>query len=186
MNRHEKRMEQKRTVTTIVIIALEAVVLIGVLCIFFHYFMLLQNKDFSEKKSVLATETMEGTSPDSVNVRNDMFELTCTKVKIVRDVDSQPACLIYFTYKNYLSEPLSMSDIFPPSVQQGGQDCETFAVLEDAPDELDNRELKISDGQEIECCYAVKLHDTMDSLTLTIHDNYQTFRDIGSVEIPLH
>ena len=186
LSRHEKRVEQKKRVTSIAIIALEIVVLISIGCIFFHYFLLLQNKDFSEKKSKSERSAMEGTTPGSVNVKNDEFELTCNKVQIVRDVDGQPVGLIFFTFTNHLSEPFSMSDVFPPSVKQGGADLETFAVLEDAPDELYRRDLKISDGQSVECCYAVKLHDTMDTIQLTIHDNYRSFQDIGTVEIPLH
>ena len=185
-NRHEKRVEQRRRVTSIVLITLEVFVLIGVIAVFFHFFQKLRNRDFDTAKPVAGAEQgSEGSQSGSVNVDNEKFALTCYKVQIVRDVDGKPAALIYFTFTNKTSEPLSMSDVFPPSVTQGGENCETFATLEDAPDELNNRELQISDGQSVECCYAVKLHDTMDTITLTIHDNHDTFTDIGSVDIPL-
>lgn len=184
-SRHEKRMAQKKQVTFGIIVFFEAVILIGLICLFFNFFLKIKNGDFIEDKSVAKTETQSGTTPGSVNVDNDKFTLTCYKVQLVRDIDGNPAALIYFTFANKTAEPLSMSDVFPPTVKQGDFDCETFAVLEDAPDELYNRDLQISDGQSVECCYAVKLHDTMDSLILTIHDNYETFTDIGSVEIPL-
>ncbi len=167
-------------------ITLEVIVLIGVIAVFFHFFFLLQNKDFgTEQTAKQQQESTEESKSGSVNVNNDKFTLTCTKVQIVRDVDGKPAALIYFSFTNKTNIPLSMSDVFPPFVTQGGVDCETFATLEDAPDELYNRDLQIADGQSVECCYAVKLHDTMDTITLTIHDNYETFTDIGSVDIPL-
>ena len=179
-------MEQRRRVTSIVVITLEVLVLIGVIAVFFHFFNKLRTRDFDTSEAAPKTEqSAEGPKSGSVNVDNDKFALTCYKVQIVRDVDGKPAALIYFTFTNKTSEPLSMSDVFPPAVTQGGVDCETFATLEDAPDELNNRELQICDGQSVECCYAVKLHDTMDTITLTIHDNYETFTDIGSVDIPL-
>ena len=183
MNRHERRIAQKRQVTSIVLIVLETLILIGVLIVFFHFFTKLKDRDFATEKP--KSSQSEDQASGSVNVDNDNFALTCYKVQIVRDVDGNPAALIYFHFTNKTSEPLSMSDVFPPSVRQGDYDCETFATLEDAPEELYNRDLQISDGQSVECCYAVKLHDTMDTLTLTIHDNHDTFTDIGSVDIPL-
>lgn len=185
LNRHEKRIAQKKQMTFGIIVFFEVVILIGIIAIFFHYFIKLKKGDFTEDKKPTETQESTGTTQGSVNVDNDKFTLTCYKVQLVRDIDGNPAALIYFTFANKTATPLSMSDVFPPSVKQGDFDCETFAVLDDAPDELYNRDLQISDGQSVECCYAVKLHDTMDTLTLTIHDNYETFTDIGSVDIPL-
>ena len=185
--RHDKRAAQKKQVASIILITLEVVILIGVIFVFFHFFFKLKNRDFEDTKPVETAQENNGgeTASGSVNVDNDKFALTCYKLQIVRDVDGKPVALIYFTFTNKTSEPLSMSDVFPPKVRQGENDCETFATLEDAPDELYNRDTQISDGQTIECCYAVRLHDTMDTITLTIHDNYETFTDIGSVDIPL-
>lgn len=185
LSRHEKRQAQKKQMTFGIIVFFEVCILIGIIAVFFHFYLKLKNNDFLEEKKATTTESAEGATKGSVNVDNDKFSLTCYKVQLVRDIDGNPAALIYFTFTNKLSEPLSMSDVFPPSVKQGDYDCETFAVLDDAPDELYNRDLQISDGQNVECCYAVKLHDTMDTLTLTIHDNYETFTEIGSVDIPL-
>lgn len=185
LNRHEKRQAQKKQMVFGIIVFFEALILIGVISLFVHYYSRLRNRDFLDEDKTAKTENTQGTTEGSVNVNNDKFTLTCYKVQLVRDIDGNPAALIYFTFVNKTATPLSMSDVFPPSVKQGDYDCETFAVLEDAPDELYNRELQISDGQQIECCYAVKLHDTMDTLVLTIHDNFETFTDIGSVEIPL-
>lgn len=185
LNRHEKRKAQKTKVTFGIIVFFEAVILVGLICIFFHYYIRLRNGDFLDEEKATKTETTNQAAQGSVNVDNDRFSLTCYKVQLVRDIDGNPAALIYFTFVNKTKEPLSMSDVFPPSVKQGDYDCETFAVLDDAPDELYNRDLQISDGQSLECCYAVKLHDTMDTITLTIHDNYETYTDIGSVDIPL-
>ncbi|MCR5266918.1 MAG: DUF5067 domain-containing protein, partial [Lachnospiraceae bacterium] len=160
--------------------------LIGVIFIFLHFYNKLKNKDFDDTKpAAKSQESTQQTTSGSVNVNNDKFALTCNKVQIVRDVDGKPVALIYFTFTNKLAEPLSMSDVFPPAVRQDDTDCETFATLENAPDELYDRDLQISDGQSIECCYAVGLQNTTDTITLTIHDNYETFTDIGSVDIPL-
>ena len=185
LNRHEKRQAQKKQMIFGIIVFFEVCILIGVISLFFHYFIKLKKGDFLDDKKVAKTESTQGTTEGSVNVNNDNFTLTCYKVQLVRDIDGNPAALIYFTFINKTPTPLSMSDVFPPSVKQGDYDCETFAVLDDAPDELYNRDVQISDGQQLECCYAVKLHDTMDTLVLTIHDNFETFTDIGSVEIPL-
>jgi len=186
LNRHERREAQKRMVTSVVLIVLEVLILIGVIIVFFHFYFRLKDHNFDTASSAKEqTQESNAASGGSVNVDNDKFALTCYKVQIVRDVDGKPAALIYFSFQNKTAEPLSMSDVFPPSVKQGDYDCETFATLEDAPDELYNRDLQISDGQSVECCYAVKLHDTMDTITLTIHDNHDTFTDIGSVDIPI-
>ncbi|MBP5385330.1 MAG: DUF5067 domain-containing protein [Lachnospiraceae bacterium] len=186
LNRHEKRRAQKRRVTSIVLIVLEVIVLIGVIVVFFHFYTKLKKGDFATDEPSKKTEqAKDSPASGTVNVDNDKFALTCRKVQIVRDVDGKPAALIYFSFTNKTKEPLSMSDVFPPFVKQGDADCETFATLENAPDELYNRDLQISDGQTVECCYAVKLYDTVSTITLTIHDNYDTFTDIGSVDIPL-
>ena len=185
-SRHEKRKEQRRRAVSVLLIVFEVAILIAIIIVFFHFFFKLKNKDFDTAQKKPAKTQEQGAASGTVNVDNDNFALTCNKVQIVRDVDGQPVALIYFTFTNKTSEPLSMSDVFPPSVTQGGLDLETFATLEDAPDELYNRDLQISDGQIVECCYAVKLHDTMDTITLTIHDNHDTFTDIGSVDIPVH
>ena len=187
MERHEKRKAQKKQVASIILITLEVVILIGVIFIFLYFYNKLKNKDFDDNTKPVAKtqESSRQTAPGSVNVNNDRFALTCNKVQIVRDVDGKPVALIYFTFTNKLAEPLSMSDVFPPAVRQDDTDCETFATLENAPDELYDRDLQISDGQSIECCYAVGLQNTTDTITLTIHDNYETFTDIGSVDIPL-
>ena len=183
MNRHEKRMAQKRRVTSIILIVLETLVLIGVIIVFFHFFFKLRSGDFDTASKT--AKSANQAAPGTVNVDNDNFALTCYKVQIVRDTDNNPAALIFFHFTNKTSEPLSMSDVFPPSVKQGGNDCETFATLENPPEELYDRDLQICDGQSMECAYAVKLFNTEDTLTLTIHDNHDSFADIGSVEIPL-
>ena len=48
-----------------------------------------------------------------------------------------------------------------------------------------NKDMQVSGGQSVECAYAFKLSDQTSPLTLTVHDNYSTFQDIGSTEIPI-
>ena len=122
---------------------------------------------------------------DSVDVDNDNFALKCTNITVTLDTNGSPAALIYFTFTNKTGEQLSMSEVFPPSVMQNGEPCETFASLEEYPEEFYNKDMKISDGSTINCCYAVALKDAVSPLRLTIHDNYEAFADIGSTEIPI-
>ncbi|MBQ7588116.1 MAG: DUF5067 domain-containing protein [Lachnospiraceae bacterium] len=131
-------------------------------------------------------EDLTGTAAsDSVDVDNDSFTLRCTNVTVVLDSDNNPAALIYFTFVNKTSKLLSMSEVFPPSVTQNGEACETSASLNEYPEEFYNKDTQISDGTSIDCCYAVSLKDAISPLQLTIHDNYETFSDIGTTEIPL-
>lgn len=182
--RHDKRNSQKKQLTYIIILAVEALVLVAIIVIFAIFYKKLDNKDYNSA-SASSSEQQSGGNSGSVNVDNDKFALTCYQVQLVRDVDDSPVALIFFTFTNKTAEPLAMSEVFPPKVVQNGQECETFAVLENAPEELYNRDTQISDGASLECCYAVKIFDTASTLTLTIHDNYETFTDIGSVDIPL-
>ncbi len=124
-------------------------------------------------------------SSDSVDVDNDNFTLRCTNVTVVLDSNNNPAALIYFTFVNKTSKLLSMSEVFPPSVTQNGEPCETYASLSEYPEEFYNKDTQISDGASIDCCYSVSLKDAVSPLQLTIHDNYDTFQDVGTTEIPL-
>lgn len=122
---------------------------------------------------------------DSVDVDNDSFSLHCTNITVTLDTNGSPAALIYFTFVNKTSNQLSMSEVFPPSVEQNGSTCETFASLEEYPEEFYNKDMKISDGSTINCCYAVALQDAVSPIRLTIHDNYEKFADIGTTEIAI-
>ena len=123
---------------------------------------------------------------DSIDVENDNFTLYCTNVTVTLDTEGNPAALIYFTFVNKTKTPLSMSDVFPPSVSQAGEFCETFAALSEYPEEFYNKDTQISDGTSIQCCYAVSLKDAMSPISLTIHDNYETFQDVGTTEISIN
>ena len=135
------------------------------------------------------TDTAAGTEPaptsDSIDVENENFSLKCTNVTVVLDANNNPAALIYFTFVNKTSKLLSMSEVFPPSVTQNGEPCETFASLDEYPEEFYNKDTQISDGTSIDCCYSVSLKDAITPIRLTIHDNYETFSDVGTTEIPL-
>ena len=122
---------------------------------------------------------------DSVNVDNDNFSLTCSNVTVTLDDSGNPAALIYFSFMNKTDSPHAMSEIFPPSVTQGGEMCETFASMETYPDEFYNKDTEIQQGESINCCYAVSLKDAVTPIVLTIHDNYEKFVDIGREEIPI-
>ena len=142
------------------------------------------DSDSSSKSSSESTADA-GMSSNGVNVESDDFSLTCTKVQLVMDADNETAALVYFTFVNKTDTPLSMSAVFPASVKQNGADCPEDANLADTPAAVANKDMQVSGGQSVECCYAFKLTDQTSPLTLTIHDNYSTFQDIGSTEIPI-
>lgn len=132
------------------------------------------------------TESSEDSSSSgNINVDNESFALTCTKISITNDADGNPAALVYFTFVNKTDSPLSMSQVFAPSFKQNGTDLSTFAALAEEPQEIYNKDSQVSGGQSVECAYAVTLQDTTSEITITMHDNYETFSDIGSTVVPI-
>ena len=125
------------------------------------------------------------TPSGSVDVDNDNFNLKCTNVTVKLDTDGNPAALIYFSFTNKTSNQLALADVFPISVTQNGEPCDTSAALEEYPEEFYNKDMQISDGSELSCAYAVTLKDAVSPITLTVHDNYETFADVGSTEIAI-
>ena len=175
---------KKTDTTSIIILAVEIVVFIGLLVGFFF----LKNKiseGGSSSSEAVAESGQEGGASNGVNVESEDFSLTCTKVQLVMDADNETAALVYFTFVNKTDTPLSMSAVFPASVTQNGADCPEDENLADVPAEVANKDMQVSGGQSVECCYAFKLSDQTSPLTLTVHDNYLTFQDIGSTEIPI-
>lgn len=181
------RGHKKKTQTSsIIILIVEIVIFIALLVTFFVLKSKIADGD-TGKKGNSKTEASEesGESSGGVNVESDNFSLTCTKVQLANDANGNPAALIYFTFVNKTDTPMSMDEVFPPSVVQNGASCSMNAILSEEPTEVSNRNAQVSGGQAIECCYAVELQDFTSTLTLTIHDNYETFSDIGSTDIPL-
>jgi len=174
---------KKTDTTSIIILAIEIVVFIALLVTFF----ILKSKissDSSEASSA-STETSQSGGSNGVNVESEDFSLTCTKVQLVMDAEDNTAALVYFTFVNKTDTPLSMDAVYPASVKQNGADCPQDDNLADTPQEIENKSMPVSGGQSVECCYAFKLSDQTSPLTLTIHDSYLTFQDIGSTEIPI-
>lgn len=174
---------RKSDTTSIIILAVEIVVFIALIILFFVLKGKIVDSDTSAKSS--STASQEEGSSGGVNVENDEFTLTCTKVQLVMDADNETAAIVYFTFVNKTDTPLSMSAVFPASVKQNGVDCPEDANLTDAPAEISNKDMQVSAGQSVECAYAFKLADQTSPLTLTVHDNYSTFQDVGSTEIPI-
>jgi len=176
--------KKKNDTKSLIILIVEIVVFIALLVTFI---LLLKNKNSAGSDSAAATEASaeSGESSGGVNVDGPNFTLTCTKVQLATDIDGNPAALIYFTFVNKTDTPLSMNEVYPPSVKQNGIDCSTNAILAEQPAEVANAATQISGGGSIECCYAISLQDFTSTLTLTIHDSYETFTDIGSTDIPL-
>ena len=175
---------KKNDTTSIIILAVEIVVFIALVCLFF----VLKSKivDGSGSSSASTETTEEGsTTSNGVNVESQDFSLTCSKVQLVMDADNETAALVYFTFVNKTDTPLSMSAVFPAKVTQNGAECPEDTNLAETPQEVENKDMQVSGGQSVECCYAFKLSDQTSPLTLTIHDNYSTFTDIGSTEIPI-
>ena len=122
----------------------------------------------------------------SVDVDNDKFTLRCTNVTVKLDTDGNPAALIYFSFTNKTGEQKAIADVFPISVTQNGEPCDTFAALDEYPEEYYNKDMQISDGSELTCAYAVSLKDAVSPLVLTVHDNSSgELTDVGSTEIAL-
>lgn len=176
--------KKKNDTRSIIILAVEIVVFIILLVVFFILKGKIADGDVSASSATESTEEAGGSS-GGVNVESANFSLQCTKVQLANDVDGNPAALIYFTFTNKTETPLSMNEVFPPSVKQNGVDCPTNAVLAEQPAEVANASTQIADGGSMECCYVISLQDFTSTLTLTIHDNYETFSDIGSTDIPL-
>lgn len=174
---------KKTDTTSIIILAVEVIVFIALICLFFILKSKIVDSDSSSGSS--AESSQETGTTNGVNVESDDFSLTCTKVQLVMDADNETAALVYFTFVNKTDTPLSMSAVFPASVKQNGADCPEDTNLADTPAEIANKDMQVSGGQSVECCYAFKLSDQTNPLTLTIHDNYSTFQDIGTTEIPI-
>lgn len=182
--------EKSYKITSIVIVCLEGLALLVIVYFLVRYSIKLSNKEFhmdamNPQTTQESQDGMETASAGTVNVDNEHFALQCTKVELKNDVDGNPAALIYFTFTNKTSGLLSMEEVFPPKVIQEEQMCETFASLDNPPEELNNRMVQINDGASIEACYAVSLVNKTSPVTLIIHDNYETYTDIGSTTIPL-
>lgn len=173
----------------IIVLVLEIFILAAVILSFIYYRNKLKNEDYSEESLVSGIVGIFSADDEEenngVNVNNDKFELTVTKLQLTDDTEGNPAAFIFFTFVNKTSEPLCMSEVFPPSVMQNDMFCETFASILEPPEEFYNKDLKISDGASVNVCYTVKLQDKTSDVVLTIHDNYEKFKDIGSVTIPL-
>ncbi len=174
---------KKNDTTSIIILAVEIVVFIALIILFFVLKGKIVDGDASAQAS--QSSSAEAGASNGVNVENDEFTLTCTKVQLVMDANNETAAVVYFTFVNKTDTPLAMSAVFPASVKQNGVDCPEDLNLAEAPAEIGNKDMQVSGGQSVECAYAFKLSDQTSPLTLTVHDNYSTFQDIGSTEIPI-
>lgn len=185
-NRGNARRKKDQT-TSIIILVVEIIVFIALVVLFFVLKSKIDKADTTGTDNATATEgsAEAGESSGGVNVESNDFTLTCTKVQLANDANGSPAALIYFTFVNKTDTPMSMSEVFPPTLVQNGAQCPTDIPLTEYPTEYTNKDMQVSGGQTVECCYAFGLSDLTSSLTLTIHDNYSTFTDIGSTEIPI-
>ncbi|MBO4266943.1 MAG: DUF5067 domain-containing protein [Lachnospiraceae bacterium] len=174
---------KKNDTTSLIILGVEIVVFIALLVLFFVLKSKIVDSDSSAQTDSGSQEASAGSN--GVNVESNDFSLTCTKVQLVMDANNETAALVYFTFVNKTDTPLAMSAVFPASVTQNGADCPEDTNLADTPAEITNKDMQVSGGQSVECCYAFKLSDQTSPLTLTVHDNYSTFQDIGSTEIPI-
>ena len=172
---------KKNDTTSIIILAVEIVVFIALIILFFVLKGKIVDGDASAQAS--QSSSAEAGASNGVNVENDEF--TLTKVQLVMDANNETAAVVYFTFVNKTDTPLAMSAVFPASVKQNGVDCPEDLNLAEAPAEIGNKDMQVSGGQSVECAYAFKLSDQTSPLTLTVHDNYSTFQDIGSTEIPI-
>ena len=174
---------KKNDTTSIIVLAVEIVVFIALIILFF----VLKGKidDGGSSASDDSAAGSEATTSNGVNVENSDFSLTCTTVRLDMDADNNTVAFVYFTFVNKTDTPLALNAVFPASLKQNGVDCPEDTNLKETPAEIANRDMQVSGGQSVECCYAFKLQDADNPITITVHDNYPTFADIGSTEIPI-
>lgn len=180
----QRARRKKSQMTSIIILIVEVIVFIALLITFFVLKNKIENGDGGKASTTQSSSEQAGGS-NGVNVESDDFTLTCTKVQLANDIDGNPAALIFFTFVNKTDTPLSMFEVFPPSLKQNGVECMLDANLAEYPTEYSNKDMQVSGGQSVDCCYAFTLTDLVSPLTLTVRDNYSTFTDIGSTEIPI-
>ena len=175
---------KKNDMTSIIVLVVEIVVFIALIALFF----VLKSKidDGGSSASSDAAGTEAGATNNGVNVENSDFSLTCTTVRLDMDADNNTVAFVYFTFVNKTDTPLALNAVFPASLTQNGANCPEDTNLKETPQEIANRDMQVSGGQSVECCYAFKLSDQTSQLTVTIRDNYSTFTDIGSTEIPIN
>lgn len=178
---------KKNQTTSIIILSVEVVVFIALICLFFVLKSKIDKADPDSGNSTATSSEAEGsqTTSNGVNVESNDFTLTCSRVQLAKDNDDNPVALIYFSFVNKTDNALSMSAVFPPYLTQNGANCADATNLAETPAEIANRDTAVSGGQSIECCYGFVLQDLTSPITLTIHDNYSTFSDIGSTTINL-
>lgn len=162
-----------------IIIAVELIALIVIWAMYLTY----DHK--SSKSSSSSSESSDSSNGGSINVDNDNFGLACTKISITSDASGSPVAVVYFTFTNKTDSPLSMAQVYSPMFKQNGMDLQAASSLADTPIEIANRDAQITSGQAMDCAYAVVLQDTTSEITITMHDNYETFSDIGSTVVPI-
>lgn len=164
-----------------IIIAIEVIALAVIWTMYFTY-----NAKLSKGGSGASSQAeSSGESNGSINVDNDNFTLNCSKISITSDANGNPTAVIYFSFTNKTSSPFSMSQVYSPSFMQNGAQLMTATSLAEEPMEINNKDSQISGGQTVDCAYAVTLQDTTSEITITMHDNYETFSDIGSTVVPI-
>ena len=170
---------KRQTIIYSIIIGIEVLILAGIWSAYGIYSSRLKNSDHKSSASE------SGSTSNSINVDNDNFKLTCSKVSIATDTNGAPAAVIYFTFVNKTDNQLSMADVFTPSVTQTGMSLVENTSLADAPLEISNKTMPVSGGASIECAYAFTLQDSTSELTISMTDNYETFSEIGSTVVPI-
>ncbi|MDO4189303.1 MAG: DUF5067 domain-containing protein [Lachnospiraceae bacterium] len=164
-----------------IIIALEIVALVVIWVMYFTY----DSKLSKGGSNQAAAESSEGGNSGNINVENENFSLACTKISITTDATGNPVAVVYFTFANKTENPLSMSQVYNPTFKQAGMDLPTATSLAEQPVEISNKDMQVSNGQPIDCAYAVTLQDTTSEISITMHDNYETFSDIGTTVVPI-
>lgn len=177
-----RRRKSRRTMIIYgIIIAIEVVALAVIWTLYFTY-----EKSGSKASTSTESSSEESSSNGNINVDNDNFALTCTKMSITADASGNPVAVVYFTFVNKTDAPLSMSQVFAPSFMQAGANLTTNGVLAEETQEITNKDVQVANGESIVCGYVVPLADTTSEITITMHDNYETFSDIGSTVVAIN
>ena len=177
------RKAKRQMLIYTIIIAIEIIALIVIWAMYISYNS--GSKKSSSKSKNEASQTDDSGNSGNINVENDEFSLSCTKISITSDAAGNPVALVYFTFANKTDSPLSMSQTYQPRFTQLGMELPTAGALADTPEEIGNKDMQVSNGQAVTCAYAVNLQDTTSEITIIMHDNYETFSDIGSTVVPI-
>lgn len=175
------RKSKRQMLIYAIIIAIEVIALVVIWAMYISY----NSGSSSDKSNKSSASADEGGNSGNINVENDNFSLSCTKISITTDATGNPVAIVYFNFANKTETPLCMTQVYQPRFMQAGAELAGATSLAEEPMEIANKDMQVSNGQTVTCAYAMVLQDTTSEITITMHDNYETFSDIGTTVVPI-